>query len=121
MDAPYLAIGFENGRVQLMRHETDEKPIILVTDMKLEHMEWNPFGTMLAISGPQTVRLSSGERKVSNTVEFYSPYGQVCPVTVSSLLFGLWGQLSRHPNQHCPCAFLAVCSICTLFECLALR
>ncbi|GBG63808.1 hypothetical protein CBR_g39592 [Chara braunii] len=53
-NSPTLAIGMANGKLQLMRHETDEEPIIVETYMKSTHLKWNSNGTVLAVGGVQT-------------------------------------------------------------------
>eukprot|EP00771_Trimastix_marina_P000022 gnl/Trimastix_PCT/1017.p1 GENE.gnl/Trimastix_PCT/1017~~gnl/Trimastix_PCT/1017.p1 ORF type:complete len:1177 (-),score=415.03 gnl/Trimastix_PCT/1017:129-3659(-) len=71
--APSLAIAFDNGRVQLMRSDTDEDMIFLDTGMRCIDVHWNSSGTILAIAGYQQ---PSGANSVNNRIQFYSPYGQ---------------------------------------------
>ena len=49
--APTLAVAFENGRVQIMRNEGDEEPVLIDTEMRLTQCKWNSNGTVLALSG----------------------------------------------------------------------
>mmetsp|Transcript_25379 Transcript_25379/g.58463 ORF Transcript_25379/g.58463 Transcript_25379/m.58463 type:complete len:1193 (+) Transcript_25379:116-3694(+) len=71
--APSLALAYENGRVQLMRHEVDEKPILIDTGMFISRVAWNTNGTVMAVAGQQPSR-SSGDKEFS-MVQFYSPFG----------------------------------------------
>lgn len=41
----------ECGRVQLMKNEKDDDPILIDTMMKIHTVKWNPIGSMFAISG----------------------------------------------------------------------
>ncbi|CAE7892585.1 WDR35, partial [Symbiodinium sp. KB8] len=49
-DAPTLAIAFENGRVQVMRSDVDDAPVLIDTGMKLAQCKWNTDGTILTLS-----------------------------------------------------------------------
>mmetsp|Transcript_15599 Transcript_15599/g.37800 ORF Transcript_15599/g.37800 Transcript_15599/m.37800 type:complete len:1119 (+) Transcript_15599:1703-5059(+) len=69
---PALAIGFENGNVQLMRSETDEQPVFLQTGMRASQIQWNRSGTVLSVAGLQ----SGGDSRDVSMVQFYSPFGQ---------------------------------------------
>ncbi len=40
-DCPCLAIVYENGRAQLMRSESDPKPVLIDTLMRVVRMQWN--------------------------------------------------------------------------------
>src|SRR5690606_38794387 len=71
LNAPTLAICFENGRCQLMTSEIDEKPVLIDTHMRNTKIKWNTFGTVLAIAGVRAV----SDRNVT-LVQFYNPYGQ---------------------------------------------
>lgn len=71
-DPPTLAIGFENGRVQLMRSETDEQPMVLQTGMRVSQIKWNRAGTVLSVAGVQ----SGAEGRDLSMVQFYGPFGQ---------------------------------------------
>lgn len=73
--APSLAIAFENGRVQVMRSEADEEPVLIDTGMRLTQCRWNSNGTTLALGGSQTTTLSSGEQRDVSQVQFYTPFG----------------------------------------------
>jgi WD repeat-containing protein 35 len=48
---PCLCIAFQNGRVQLMKHENDESPILIDTGMTVSCTAWNNTGKILAVSG----------------------------------------------------------------------
>jgi WD repeat-containing protein 35 len=62
--APTLAIAYENGRVQIMRNESDEDPVLIDTEMKLTQCRWNSNGTVLALSG---VSSGAGGDKVGHS------------------------------------------------------
>ncbi|KAL3193217.1 hypothetical protein MRX96_017902 [Rhipicephalus microplus] len=48
---PVLAIGYENGKVQLMCNESDDSPLVLDTDMLASCLQWNHDGSLLAVTG----------------------------------------------------------------------
>ena len=73
---PTLAICYENGRCQLMRHEMDDKPILIDTGIKATKIKWNCQGQVLAIGGTQTTTLPTGDRKEISMVQFYNTHGQ---------------------------------------------
>eukprot|EP01138_Halocafeteria_seosinensis_P016315 gb/GECG01016645.1/.p1 GENE.gb/GECG01016645.1/~~gb/GECG01016645.1/.p1 ORF type:complete len:1236 (+),score=172.06 gb/GECG01016645.1/:1-3708(+) len=73
--APTLAIAFENGRVQLMRSETDNKPVLLDTGMHIVCARWNTSGSVLGIAGIQLAK-DTGASKDVTQVQFYDPYGE---------------------------------------------
>ncbi|CAG9828348.1 unnamed protein product [Diabrotica balteata] len=68
---PNLAITFENGKIQLMRNESDTNPIVVDTRMLAVYCAWNHNGSLLAICGRQF-----SEDKQVNLVQFYSPFGE---------------------------------------------
>ena len=70
-DQPTLAIGLENGRLQLMRRDTDDAPILVDTGTLAASIRWNTSGSVLAVAGNQ----NAAEKAVS-VVLFYSPFGQ---------------------------------------------
>ncbi len=74
---PCLAIGYENGKLQLMRHEKDKTPLVVDTQMKDLRVRWNHNGSLLAATGIQFVRSSSGEEKEICVLQIYNPSGQV--------------------------------------------
>jgi len=74
-EQPTLAIGLENGRLQLMRDELDENAVLIDTGMTASSMKWNTNGTVLAVAGNH-VTITSNERRELSMVQFYSPYGQ---------------------------------------------
>ncbi|XP_063704292.1 WD repeat-containing protein 35 [Culicoides brevitarsis] len=70
---PTLAICYENGRLQLMRNENDDLPIIIDAGMQAIACDWNHDGTILGVCGMS----SSGiDEKESNMVKFYTPTGE---------------------------------------------
>ncbi|KAJ3028245.1 UNVERIFIED_CONTAM: WD repeat-containing protein 35 [Siphonaria sp. JEL0065] len=74
--APCLAIAFENGKIQIMRDDKDQSPLVLDTNMRFLNVKWNNFGSVLAVSGIQFARSSQGEEKEVSVVQFYDPFGQ---------------------------------------------
>ncbi len=40
-NCPSLVICYENGRMQIMRDEVDENPILIDTEMKVVQCQWN--------------------------------------------------------------------------------
>ncbi|KAI8828138.1 hypothetical protein BJ741DRAFT_627188 [Chytriomyces cf. hyalinus JEL632] len=74
--APCLAIAFENGKIQIMRDEKDQAPLVLDTNMRFLNLKWNNYGSILAVSGIQFARSSQGEEKEVSVVQFYDPFGQ---------------------------------------------
>ena len=71
-EIPVLALCTDTGRVQLMKHENDDQPIIVDTKMKVNGIKWNPDGTVLAVFGQQHV---ATEPSPSSVVTFYSNMG----------------------------------------------
>ncbi|KAL4456550.1 hypothetical protein ABPG74_000657 [Tetrahymena malaccensis] len=67
---PGLCIAYQCGRVQLMKNEKDDEPVLIDTMMKIFTVKWNPSGSMFAISGTQD---ENGELK--GVVQFYSNAG----------------------------------------------
>jgi WD repeat-containing protein 35 len=63
---PTLCISYECGKVQLMKNENDEDPIILDTEMIITCAAWNNTGSMLAVSGSY---------KSTAVVQFYTAMG----------------------------------------------
>ena len=48
---PCLCVAFQNGRIQLMKHENDEGPVVIDTGMTVSCTSWNNTGKILAVSG----------------------------------------------------------------------
>ena len=46
-----LCVAYQNGRIQLMKHENDEGAILIDTSMTISCAAWNNTGKVLAISG----------------------------------------------------------------------
>ena len=61
-------MAFHNGRVQLMRSESDSDPVLIDSGLKLGCVRWSSNGSVLAVSG---MRPSS-----TPEVQFYSPFGR---------------------------------------------
>jgi WD repeat-containing protein 35 len=75
-DVPCLAVCYEDGKVQILRNQRDQQPVIFDTNLTNCKIQWNYNGSILAISGVQFVKGSSGEDKETCVVQFWSPYGQ---------------------------------------------
>ncbi|XP_060042583.1 WD repeat-containing protein 35 isoform X5 [Erinaceus europaeus] len=72
-DCPCLAICFDNGRCQIMRHENDQNPVLIDSGMNVVSIQWNPTGSVLAVAGSQK---TIGQEKDVNIVQFYTPFGE---------------------------------------------
>lgn len=74
---PTLCVGFENGRVQIMRSDSDDKPVLIDTQLRCAGLKWDPNGTTIAVAGMQSQSQvgATGEREVG-VVQFYAPSGQ---------------------------------------------
>lgn len=49
---PMLAIGYENGKIQLMRSVTDDHPVVFDSNLPVVRgVAWNPQGSCLAVCG----------------------------------------------------------------------
>lgn len=46
-----LIIAFEDGWLQLMKHEADDFPVLLNTELKISSVEWSYAGDMFAVTG----------------------------------------------------------------------
>lgn len=75
-DAPVLAIGFDDGRLQITRGEYDDRPVLIDCGMELRHIKWNCNGTVLACSGAKQQQLKNGDTRQLSVVQFYSPTGE---------------------------------------------
>lgn len=69
---PALAICYENGKMQLMKNESDDIPVIVDAGIQITCSQWNENGSILAICGMK----NSINEKETNQVIFYSAYGQ---------------------------------------------
>jgi WD repeat-containing protein 35 len=76
-DIPCLAICFDDGKVQILRHQRDEIPVRFEVQMTKIKMAWNPNGSILAIAGMQIITAKDGDEKESCIVQFWSPFGEV--------------------------------------------
>lgn len=68
-----LAVCYENGKMQLMRSDTDEKPFLIDTGLTVTSIRWNPQGTVLAVAGVPSVQ-TQADRAVVVT-QFFSNAG----------------------------------------------
>ena len=67
---PTLCICYQNGKMQLMKHENDDMPITIDSGMRINSVNWSPNGTILSIGG----QFKEGE-DVKSAVQFYTPHG----------------------------------------------
>ncbi len=51
-------------------------PLLIDTQMKKLKLKWNMNGSLLAISGTQSVRTAAGEEKEISVVQIYTPFGK---------------------------------------------
>ncbi|KAM5143257.1 WD repeat-containing protein 35 isoform 2-T2 [Callospermophilus lateralis] len=72
-DCPCLAICFDNGRCQIMKHENDQNPVLIDTGMYVVSIQWNQTGSVLAVAGSQK---AVTQDKDVNRVQFYTPFGE---------------------------------------------
>ncbi|XP_030777410.1 WD repeat-containing protein 35 isoform X2 [Rhinopithecus roxellana] len=72
-DCPCLAVCFDNGRCQIMRHENDQNPVLIDTGMYVVGIQWNHMGSVLAVAGFQK---AATQDKDVNIVQFYTPFGE---------------------------------------------
>ncbi|XP_015772966.1 PREDICTED: WD repeat-containing protein 35-like [Acropora digitifera] len=72
-NCPCLAVCFDIGRMQIMRHELDENPVLIDISMTVVNIQWNNCGAVLAVAGMQRV---TGQDKDINVVQFYTPFGE---------------------------------------------
>jgi len=74
---PTLCVGFENGRVQIMRSDADDKPVLIDTQLRCTGLKWDPNGMTVAIAGMQSQQQAGpGPDREVGVVQFYAPTGQ---------------------------------------------
>ncbi|TKR82028.1 hypothetical protein L596_015808 [Steinernema carpocapsae] len=71
-DKNRFLVAYQHGVVQLMKHESDQNPVVCRLPMVISQACWSPCGTMVAVSGHQT-DLPDSER---NVLTFLNAYGQ---------------------------------------------
>mmetsp|Transcript_12201 Transcript_12201/g.31343 ORF Transcript_12201/g.31343 Transcript_12201/m.31343 type:complete len:1210 (-) Transcript_12201:196-3825(-) len=71
---PTLCIGFENGRVQIMRSDSDDRPLLIDTQLRCTGLRWDANGHTVAICGMQTQGGSGNDREMG-MVQFYGNTG----------------------------------------------
>uniref|UniRef100_A0A7S3VHU1 Anaphase-promoting complex subunit 4 WD40 domain-containing protein n=1 Tax=Dunaliella tertiolecta TaxID=3047 RepID=A0A7S3VHU1_DUNTE len=74
-NCPVLAICLDNGRMQLMRTESDDNAVCIDTGIKPVKCKWNNNGTILAVAGYQ-LGGSSQEARELWMVQFYNYLGE---------------------------------------------
>lgn len=65
-----LCISYVCGKIQLMKNETDDNPILIDTGMYIKAVRWNPNGNVLAVGGSM---LEGSDKK--GVVQFYNAQG----------------------------------------------
>jgi WD repeat-containing protein 35 len=70
---PCLAVGFDNGRLQIMKNDLDSDPVKIDTSMQICCLAWNSNGSILAVGGSQQ---SASQDKEFNVVQFYNIFGE---------------------------------------------
>lgn len=73
---PTLCIGFESGRVQIMRSDSDDKPVLIDTQLRCTALKWDPNGQTVAIAGMHAQSQGVGADREIGVVQFYAPGGQ---------------------------------------------
>lgn len=73
-DTPALVVCYDTGRIQIMRDEGDENPVLIDTGMTAVGCQWNHDGSILAVAGMMSVSVAA--EKDSNVVQFYTPFGE---------------------------------------------
>lgn len=71
---PSLAILFTDGNLQLMKHEQDESPILIDTQLKPVDCQWNHDGTILVVAGRSS---DSSPGPNQNTIHLYTSNGKL--------------------------------------------
>ena len=46
-----LCIGYQQGRLIMMKNDKDDDPVAVDTSMILTKIKWNPNGTIIAVAG----------------------------------------------------------------------
>ena len=73
---PTLCIALTAGRIQLMRSETDDRPVVVDTGLQRPLARWSRSQPVLAVSGTQVVTTAKAEQVSLSVVQFYNPSGQ---------------------------------------------
>lgn len=74
-DSPALAIAYQNGKIQLMKNESDDNPVVIDAAMTVVWCCWNNCASLLAVTGI-TATVLNGEAREYNVVQFYTPFGE---------------------------------------------
>eukprot|EP00201_Polytomella_parva_P012196 CAMPEP_0175066548 /NCGR_PEP_ID=MMETSP0052_2-20121109/16571_1 /TAXON_ID=51329 ORGANISM="Polytomella parva, Strain SAG 63-3" /NCGR_SAMPLE_ID=MMETSP0052_2 /ASSEMBLY_ACC=CAM_ASM_000194 /LENGTH=442 /DNA_ID=CAMNT_0016333265 /DNA_START=239 /DNA_END=1564 /DNA_ORIENTATION=- len=74
-NCPVLAICLDNGRMQLMRYESDDNAICIDTGIKSTRIKWNCTGAVLAAAGYQ-LSSAAGETRELWMAQFYNQNGE---------------------------------------------
>jgi len=81
---PGLCIAYENGRIQLMKNEKDDTPIVFDAGIKILSLRWNPSGNTFAVCG---YLIDGDQAQPRGIVQFYNNQGyHLRSLTVSKIL-----------------------------------
>ncbi len=70
---PTLLICYTNGRMQIMKDENDDEPVLVDTGIAVAACQWNHDGSILAVAGQMDT--PGAAEKDANVVQFYAPDG----------------------------------------------
>ncbi|MCL4131009.1 UNVERIFIED_CONTAM: hypothetical protein GTU68_000378, partial [Idotea baltica] len=73
-DCPALSVCYNNGRMQIMRNQNDDQPVLIDTGMSVVACQWNHNGSVIAVAGK--LQLTATADKDCNVVQFYTPFGE---------------------------------------------
>jgi len=89
VNCPTLACCYENGRIQILRDELDDYPILIDTGLNIITTRWNDNGSILAVAGYKSMNSTttttngieptpsrSTNNKLQWLIQFYTPFGQ---------------------------------------------
>ncbi|KAG1701662.1 WD repeat-containing protein 35 [Nymphon striatum] len=71
-NCPCLIICYDNGRLQIMKDEHDDDPVLLNSGITAVCAKWNHNGSMFALVG----QVIDSDNLTINTVHFFTPYGE---------------------------------------------
>jgi len=86
---PTIMIAYNNGLIQLMRHENDPTPIVFNSNVKITSAKWCPNGQMFAVSGGMT-------KSDEGVVMFYNWAGEL--IRTLKMASGLVNSLTWEGN-----------------------
>ena len=114
---PTLCIGFENGRVQIMRSDSDDRPVLIDTQLRCTALKWDPQGQVLAVAGMQAQTQGLGGDREAGIVQFYASSGQhlrTLRVPGNSLRSTVFSEIELCSPKQFPIAFVLLCTFCSM-------